>query len=148
MKHYLSHLSLILLSSLGFSSVFADIHELDTERTPLNKVKIINNTKKDIGYVVVSASANSDILYGIKAHKTDTYHAKATGDVNATVKVALCNKINKLTGVCNEYVFSSVKNCLNESRYDFYKVKSVKVNSLDDCVITCNDGGKTSCLVN
>lgn len=148
MKQHIPLLSLVLFSSLNLSSAMANTNEVDTDRTPLNKVKIINNTAKDLGYVIISASNNTDNLYGVKAKKSDTYHAKATGDVNATIKIALCNKINKVTGVCSEFAANSVKNCVSEARYDFYKVKSVKIDSLDSCVITCNDGDKTSCVVN
>ena len=146
MKKYTSLLSLLILSSLYISPVLADKNDADNDRTVLNKVKIINNTSKDSGYVIISASDNTDLIYGIKAKKSDTYHAKATGDVNATIKVAQCNKINKVTGVCNEYTANSMKNCVKESRYDFYKVKSVKINSLGSCSVTCNDGDTTSCL--
>ncbi|MBX9587053.1 MAG: hypothetical protein K2X50_07315 [Gammaproteobacteria bacterium] len=148
MKRRIPLLSLILLTALNLSSAMASTAAIDTDRTPLNKVKIINNTAKDIGYIIISASTNTDLLYGVKAKKSDTYHAKATGDVNATVKVALCGKINKVTGVCSQFVANSVKNCVGEARYDFYKVKSVKIDSLDSCIITCNDGDKASCVVN
>ena len=148
MKLSLLALSLISLSAFSFSSAFAENNANDTERTVLNNVKIINSTAKDIGYMIISASTNSDNLYGVKAKKTDTYHAKATGDVNATIKVAECNKINKVTGICSTFNADSVKNCVSEARYDFYKVKSVKISSLDTCVITCNDGGNTSCVIN
>ncbi len=147
MKTYLLALCLISSSALGLSPAFAENNANDTERTVLNNVKIINSTAKDIGYVIISASENSDNLYGVRAKKSDTYHAKATGDVNATIRVAECKKINKVTGVCSEFNADSVKNCLSEARYDFYKVKSVKIASLNSCVILCNDGGSTSCLV-
>lgn len=148
MKSYLLALSLVSLSALTFSPAFAENNANETERSVLNDVKIINSTAKDIGYVIISASSNSDNLYGIRAKKTDTYHAKATGDVNATIKLAECKKINKVTGICSEFAANTVKNCLSEARYDFYKVKSVKISSLDSCIITCNDGGNTSCVVN
>jgi hypothetical protein len=49
--------------------------------------------------------------------------------------------------ICSVYKKDSVKNCLNESRYDFYKVKSLKITALDTCSITCNDGSTDSCTV-
>lgn len=148
MKSYLNPLSIILLSSLAHTAVFADTIQTSTGRTPLNKVKIINTTGKDMGYVILSASDNPDNIYGIKAKKTDNYHAKATGDTNATVKLVPCNKINKISGMCTEYNSDRFTNCLREARYDFYKVKSVKILSNNTCVVACNDGDNASCTVN
>lgn len=145
MKSYLAFIALISLFCTA--SAHAETNVGASERTVLNKVKIINSTSKDIGYMIISASTNADNLYAVKAKKTDTYHAKATGDVNATIKVAACNKINKVTGICSEYNADTVMNCVSEARYDFYKVKSVNISSLNSCVITCNDGGDSSCVV-
>ena len=147
MRSNLASLSLISLFVISISSAHAETNADSTERTVLNKVKIFNSTPKDIGYMIISASTNGDNLYAVRAKKADTYHAKATGDVNATIKVAACNKINKVTGICSEFNSDTVKNCVSEARYDFYKVKSVKISSLDSCTITCNDGGNSSCVV-
>jgi hypothetical protein len=147
MKTFVLALTLASLSIFNFSTAFADNNRIDPERTVLNNVKVINSTAKNIGYIIISASDNRDNLYAVKAKSTDTYHAKATGDVNATVKIAECLKINKVTGICSVYKKDSVKNCLNESRYDFYKVKSLKITALDTCSITCNDGTTDSCTV-
>jgi hypothetical protein len=138
---------LISLSALSLSSALAQTNQAASEGTVLNKVKIINKTSKDLGYIIISASANPDNLYGLKAKSADIYHAKATGDANATIKITECNKINKATGICSEYKSNTATNCLNEARYDFYKVKSVKISSLKSCAVTCNDGGNTSCVV-
>jgi hypothetical protein len=147
MKKYLLALTLISTSSLIISTAFAQSSGGDYERTVLNKVKIINDTPRDIGYIIISDSTNPDNVYGVRSKKSDTYHAKATGDMMATMKVGACKKINKATGICSEFKADSAKNCLRDARYDFYKVKSIKISSLDSCIITCNDGGRTSCAI-
>lgn len=144
MKIQLIPLSLILLASFTSSASAVDM-QTSTGRTPLNKVKIINNSGKNMGYVIISASDNPDYLYGIKAKNTDSYHAKATGDVNATVKIVPCKKINKISGMCTEFDSDHVRNCVSQARYDFYKVKAVKITSQDSCSVICNDG--TNCEV-
>lgn len=147
MKIYLCPISIALITSLCSFTTFANTVETSTGRTPLNKVKVINNSGKDIGYVIISASDNPDNIYGIKSKKTDNYHAKATGDINATVKIAPCIKINKISGMCTEFNSQNLTNCVKEARFDFYKVKSLKILSATSCTVTCDDGSDSSCIV-
>lgn len=147
MKANLFLIALVILSFVFSDPILATSTD-DGNRVVLNKVKVHNNSGKDVGYIIISASDNPDVLYGIRAKKSDIYHAKATGDANATIKVAECKKINKLSGVCNIYDANTVKNCVKEARFDFYKVKSVKIVALNSCIVECNDGGTTSCLIN
>ncbi len=140
--------SLSLLALISCSPVYAaEVIETSQPRVVLNDVKIINNTGKDIAYRIVSASSNADNLYGVKAKKRDTYHAKATGDVNATIEVGECNRINAITGLCIEFDSSTMHNCVNEARYDLYKVKSIQIDSQNKCNVACNVGDTPSCIV-
>ena len=138
-----------LLMSLGLLSLsYAKDSTSEIKRTVLNKVKIINDTDSDMAYIVISDSENFDNVYSVKAKELDYYHAKATGDMIATIKIGECTAIDPISGLCVKYNEKELKSCIdNDARYDFYKVKSVKITSSKACNIVCNDNGKTSCRV-
>jgi len=79
--------------------------------------------------------------YAIKKGMSDVYHS-GTGDQYATFDVGICKSITGDGEGCAE--FDAIRPCSN-GHYNADLIKSIVVNSLTSCTITCLDGGTTSC---
>lgn len=147
MKHFLIKASVVSLSLLLSSSIFAQKHcSLQHKASILHDLSITNKSDKDIAYRVVSKEASNN-LYGVRHGRRDVYHAKL-GDDYATFEVGNCVRINRLSGLCVELDASTLKNCVSNVHYDAYHIRDITINSSNACAVTCSDGSKTSCIVN
>jgi hypothetical protein len=134
--------SLILLaSSYAYAASETSMNEA---RGLLNSVSIKNNTNKDVVYRMLSSSA-ANIYYGVKHGRSAKYHTKP-GDRHMTFEVGVCKHLNKLTGLCVDFDSITLNNCVGGANYNADHIKSITVNSLTSCAITCDDGGSSSCI--
>ncbi|MDQ2994482.1 MAG: hypothetical protein M3R00_06000 [Pseudomonadota bacterium] len=143
MKNSTKTLAVLAFAFLISSQVYAG--SSTTTKSMFNDVAVTNSTDKDIAYRVLTPTGPNN-LYGVKRGKNDVYHAKTNGDKNATFEIGECKRINKITGFCVEFDASTLHNCVNDMRYDAYLVRSIQFNSLTSAVVTCIDGGTTSCI--
>jgi hypothetical protein len=146
MKNPLSKIFAASLAVLICSPLYAkSTSHTQTRNLITNSVSIHNKSNKDIAYRVISKEVDGT-QYGIKRGKHDTYHAKF-GDEDITFEVGKCTKLNKLSGICISVEGGSMANCVNNNHYDAYHIKRITITSPSSCTVTCDDGGKSSCVV-
>lgn len=119
---------------------FVGAHPTQTTKDSWNPITIYNNTGKHIAYAMMGSYGGA--VYGIEKDMTDVYHS-GIGDQYATFQVAICkNNTSRDPHGCND--LEPLKPCSN-GYYNANLIKSIVVNSLTSCIITCLDGGLTSC---
>lgn len=139
MKNNITVFILMLLISLP---VYADspsaLRKSNESKASGNPIMIYNHTNTDIAYVMLGACGG--FIYAIERGGMDLYHA-STGDNYATFEVGICK--NKIGSFC--YLYESLQNCVNNVHYNADHIKTIDVNSLTSCTVTCMDGSSTSC---
>lgn len=145
MKKYLAAL---LLSSLFTGSVFAntDLLQDKSQRFSgnLNNILIFNHTDKNLAYQIKEPSIFPNSVYQIPTGESDVYHTKFS-DEKFTFIIGICTDMGHFT--CNEYDYYSFVRCTPNKKYNGNLVRSIDIDSLTTCSVTCLDGSTTSCVV-
>lgn len=146
MKNIITTCLLVLFTSASIEALAAPKQsDSDVNRAYWNPITIKNNTPYDIAYTMHSRSYLADMRYGIKKGATDTYHS-GNGDKNATMIVAVCSWMTRNGGGCSKVEPLTISNCTGGVHYNAEQIKSIQINSLKSCEVTCLDGTKTSCV--
>jgi hypothetical protein len=146
MKNLIAAFFLVLLANASVcASAAPELINGNINKASWNPITIKNNTPYDLAFRVVSRSFYGDAMYGIKKGSTDIYHS-GRGDTTATLLVGVCSWMVKDGGLCTRVEPLTVANCFGGVHYNAEKIKSIQVNSLKSCVVTCLDGSKTSCV--
>lgn len=131
-----------------FWGLLISLPALATENQPRgnnNPISVYNNTNTHIRYSMVTFSWDTD--YVIKRHSSDVYHTKYA-DEYVTIAVGECKKVewNMFAGeICMDEDRQPLQNCVDNVHYNGNLIKTIAINSLNSCIVTCLDGGSTSC---
>jgi len=110
-----------------------------------NPITLYNNTSTHVRYSMKTFSFSAD--YAIKRHSQDVYHTKYA-DEYLTIEVGECKNVEwkMFTGeICRDENPQPLQNCVANSHYNGNLIKTITINSLHSCTVTCLDGGTTSC---
>jgi hypothetical protein len=110
----------------------------------LTNILIFNHTDKNIGYQVKEPSIFPDRVYQIPMGESDDYRTKFS-DENMAFMVGICTDMGHFS--CNDYDLLSFVRCTPNKTYNGNLIRSIDVNTLNSCTVTCLDGGTTSCVV-
>ncbi len=124
-------MKVLLLSFLVISTCYA------APRGNGNAITLLNNSDKDILYTMRTFSF--DNIYDIRRGGSDTYHSK-NADEYVTVEIA---EWTPAPG--DKYAHKEFHNCVNLVHYNADLIKTIRINSINSCTVTCLDGGTTSC---
>lgn len=110
-----------------------------------NPITLYNNTNTPIRYSMVTFSWGA--VYAIKRHSSDVYHSKYA-DEYMTIDVGECKNVawDLWAGeICTDENPQPMQNCVDNVHYNGNLIKTITINSVNSCTVTCLDGGSTSC---
>jgi hypothetical protein len=108
------------------------------ERSFWNPVMVYNDAPYDVQYSVNSAIAGQ--FYYLNKGARDVYHA-GINDTRVYLVVGACTEVNK-AGECASVITHRFPNLYNAEL-----ISAIRIKSVANVVVTCLDGGATSCLV-
>jgi|SRR5688572_25187785 len=132
-------ITLFVITSFFSLPVFAGVKaERSNVNAKWNAITLYNNTNTDIAYLISGSYGGA--VYGIKRGGNDIYHS-GMGDEFASIKIGVCNG-----GVNRDQCpsFGPLAVCV-DGHYNADYIKSIQINSLSSCTVTCLDGSPTSC---
>lgn len=141
-------LATLLLASLFTCSAQADMDffadKVQRFSGNLNDILIFNHTDKNLAYQFLEPSIMPNFVYQIPMGESEVYHTKFS-DEKMTLMIGVCTDMGHFS--CNEYDYYSFVRCTPNKKYNGNLVRSVDINSLTSCTVTCLDGTTTSCVV-
>lgn len=138
-KTILSLLLLSVLTQSAYAGSKTDFTKPQEAKGNYNPVVIYNRTGTDVAYVMNGSYGGA--VYGIRKGASDVYHS-GYGDTYATFDVGICDQMDINGGPCHQS--RNIMNC-SGGHYNADYIKSITINALNSCTITCLDGGSTSC---
>ncbi len=141
-------LAALLLTSLFNLPVHAEMNFFGdkTQRFSGNLTDIIifNHTDKNLAYQFLEPSIFPDSVYQIPMGESEIYHTKFS-DEKMTLMIGVCTDMGHFT--CSGYDYYSFVRCTPNKKYNGNLIRSIDINSLSTCTVTCLDGTATSCVV-
>ena len=140
MKKIIAASFLGLLVSLPiYAGNGAELKESDS-RGNGNPITIYNKTDADVAYVMETFFF--DAIYYINKGSQGVYKSKYADEyVTVDVGEPLHDNNGNIVGVD----YNSLHNCVGNVHYNGNLIRSIEINSLNSCTVTCLDGGSTSC---
>ncbi len=141
-------LAALLLTSVITSSAQAEM-DFFGEKTHrfsgnLTDIIIFNHTDKNVAYQFLEPSIFPDTVYQVPMGESEIYHTKFS-DEKMTLMIGICTDMGHFS--CSGYDYYSFVRCTPNKLYNGNQVRSIDINSLSSCTVTCLDGTTTSCVV-